>query len=99
MSKLKKRGSITAVSCSQKENSGKSGGITTVKKKVTTSYKVPPLTLRMSLRDKQAIGDWVGDLQELSERNVSAAKLFRALVLYRRKIDNEELIELINKMN
>ncbi|MEJ3625831.1 hypothetical protein WFH56_21535 [Vibrio vulnificus] len=53
----------------------------------------------MSLSDKKAIGDWVDELQELSERNVSAAKLFRALVSYRDKINNEELIELINKMN
>nr|AKN36492.1 hypothetical protein [Vibrio tasmaniensis] len=53
----------------------------------------------MSLNDKQAIGNWVEELQELSERNVSAAKLFRALALYRENIDDEELIELINKMN
>lgn len=99
MSKLKKRGSITAVSNSQKQDSGKSNGITTVKKKVTTSYKVPPLTLRMSLCDKQAIGDWVDDLQALTERSVSAAKLFRALVLYRSNLDDEELIKLIDKMN
>ena len=30
---------------------------------------------------------------------MSAAKLFRALALYRDKIDDEDLIELINKMN
>lgn len=98
MSKLKKRGAVTAISSPKKEGK-KVNSITTVKKKITTSYKVPPLTLRMSLNDKQAIGSWVEDLQELSERNVSAAKLFRALALYRENIDDKELIELINKMN
>ncbi|PMN23487.1 hypothetical protein BCT41_04435 [Vibrio splendidus] len=99
MTKLKKRGAITAISTHKNEGSSKSTGITTVKKKVTTSYKVPPLTLRMSLTDKERITDWVANLQEQTERNVSAAKLYRALVLYRDKIDDEDLIELINKMN
>lgn len=99
MSKLKKRGAITAISTHKNEGSNKSTGITTIKKKVTTSYKVPPLTLRMSLTDKERITDWVANLQEQTERNVSAAKLFRALALYRDKIDDEDLIELINKMN
>lgn len=99
MSRLKKRGAITALSSDKHEGSSKSTGITTVKKKVTTSYKVSPLTLRMSLTDKERITDWVSNLQEHTERNVSAAKLFRALALYRDKIDDEDLIELINKMN
>ncbi|CDT65086.1 hypothetical protein F0247_24230 [Vibrio crassostreae] len=99
MSKLKKRGAITVISTHKNEGSSKSTGITTVKKKVTTSYKVPPLTLRMSLTDKERITDWVANLQEQTERNVSAAKLYRALALYRDKIDDEDLIELINKMN
>ena len=99
MSKLKKRGAITTISTHKNEGSSKSTGITTVKKKVTTSYKVPPLTLRMSLTDKERITDWVANLQEQTERNVSAAKLYRALALYRDKIDDEDLIELINKMN
>ncbi|MDP2591546.1 hypothetical protein Q8W41_18795 [Vibrio splendidus] len=99
MSKLKKRGAITTISAHKNEGSSKSTGITTVKKKVTTSYKVPPLTLRMSLTDKERISDWVANLQEQTERNVSAAKLYRALALYRDKIDDEDLIELINKMN
>lgn len=99
MSRLKNHGASTSISEFNNKDRGKQSGITTVKKKVTTSYKIPPLTLRMSLSDKKAIGDWVDELQELSERNVSAAKLFRALVSYRDKINNEELIELINKMN
>lgn len=98
MAKLKARGAITVTSSTDKQ-SDKPQAITTVKKKVTTSYQVPPLTLRMSLNDKKAIGDWVDELQALSERNVSAAKLFRALALYRDSIDDKELIKLIDKMN
>ncbi|HGS4746587.1 TPA: hypothetical protein ACMDSL_004030 [Vibrio parahaemolyticus] len=98
MAKLKARGAITVKSSTDKRND-KSQTITTVKKKITTSYKVPPLTLRMSLKDKESIAKWVDDLQELSERNVSAAKLFRALALYRDNIDDEDLIKIIDKMN
>lgn len=54
MSKLKKQGAITAISTDKNEGSRKSTRITTIKK-VTTSYKVPPLTLRMSLTDKERI--------------------------------------------
>ena len=98
MAKLKARGAITVTSSTDTKND-KPQAITTVKKKVTTSYKVPPLTLRMSLKDKERIVGWVDDLQELSERNVSAAKLFRALALYRDSIDDKELIKLIDKTN
>ncbi|HGS5816833.1 TPA: hypothetical protein ACPJ1A_004406 [Vibrio diabolicus] len=98
MAKLKARGAITVKYSTDKRND-KSQTITTVKKKITTSYKVPPLTLRMSLKDKESIAKWVDDLQELSERNVSAAKLFRALALYRDNIDDEDLIKIIDKMN
>jgi hypothetical protein len=72
--------------------------ITTVKKKPTTTYKVPPLTLRLSLTDKQMIQDWVDDLQACSSRKVSAAKLFRALAATRDDIDDNKLLDLINEM-
>ncbi|MCU8386807.1 hypothetical protein OC514_20735 [Vibrio vulnificus] len=99
MSKLKKQGAITAISSITSSSSNSTDRITTVKKKITTSYKVPPLTLRMSITDKKLITDWVDDLQLLSERNVSAAKLFRALALYRDNIDDKELIKIISRMN
>mgnify|MGYP000392107584 CR=1 FL=1 len=99
-SKLGKQGAGSAFGLSLTDKrTKKKDGITTVKKKVKTSYKVPPLTLRMSLTDKQAIGDWVEALQDKTERKVSAAKLFRALVKYKENIDDDELIDLINKMN
>ncbi|WP_229626470.1 hypothetical protein [Vibrio parahaemolyticus] len=98
MAKLKARGAISIASSTEQKNE-KPQAFTTVKKKITTSYKVPPLTLRMSLKDKESIAGWVDDLQKLSERNVSAAKLFRALALYIDNIDDDELIKLIDKMN
>ena len=51
MAKLKARGAITIASSADKRDD-KSQTITTVKKKVTTSYQGPLLTLRMSLKDK-----------------------------------------------
>lgn len=99
MSKLRNRGAKTALSSVKRDDLDKFSRITTVKKKVTTSYKVAPMTLRMSINDKKIIGDWVDELQELTSRNVSPAKLFRALALYKDNIDDEELIKLIDKMN
>ncbi|MBY3790699.1 MULTISPECIES: hypothetical protein [Photobacterium] len=72
--------------------------ITTVRKKPLTTYKVPPLTLRLSLTDKQKVQDWVEDLQENTNRKVSAAKLFRALTSMKDDIDNNKLLELMNDM-
>ncbi len=97
MSKLASQG---AISPTLKKGLGtKRTAITTVKKKPKTTYKVPPLTLRMSIEDKQLIAEWVDDLQAMTQRNVSAAKLFRALTLERENIDDDKLVELINLMN
>ncbi|MGI2799236.1 hypothetical protein ACRTC3_11585 [Photobacterium damselae] len=72
--------------------------ITTVRKKPLTTYKVPPLTLRLSLVDKQKVQDWVEELQEDTKRKVSAAKLLRALTSMKDEIDNKKLLELIKDM-
>ncbi|MGQ5486895.1 hypothetical protein E4T25_12760 [Photobacterium damselae subsp. piscicida] len=66
--------------------------ITTVRKQPLTTYKVPPLTLRLSLADKQKVQDWVEELQKDTKRKVSAAKLLRALTLMRNNLDNKRLL-------
>ncbi|WP_419208253.1 hypothetical protein ACN08N_25325 (plasmid) [Photobacterium leiognathi subsp. mandapamensis] len=76
----------------------KKTAITTVRKKPLTTYKVPPLTLRLSLTDKQNVQDWVEELQENTNRKVSAAKLFRALTAMKDEIDNSKLLKIINDM-
>lgn len=76
----------------------KKTAITTVKKKATTSYNETPISLRMSAKDKQAINDWVEELQEMTPRSVSSAKLFRALTMMKDEIDQDRLIELISEM-
>ncbi|WP_394168022.1 hypothetical protein [Photobacterium piscicola] len=72
--------------------------ITTVRKKPLTTYKVSPLTLRLSLTDKQKVQDWVEEIQENTNRKISAAKLFRALTSMKDDIDNNKLLELMNDM-
>ena len=72
--------------------------ITTVRKKPLTTYKVPPLTLRLSLADKQKVQDWVEEIQDNTNRKMSAAKLFRALTSMKDDIDNNKLLELMNDM-
>lgn len=94
--KLKERGASSSLT-SRTEKS-KRTSITTVKKKPTTTYKVAPMTLRLSLVDKQNISEWVEELQSKTNRKVSPAKLYRALVALKDEIDNEEIVNLINNM-
>ncbi|AUW07469.1 hypothetical protein [Vibrio campbellii] len=98
MSKLRKKGASTSISLKTDNKPKIDGGITTVKKKVTTSYKVPPLTLRVSLADKKAIGDWVDELDLLTTHKSSAAKLYRALVEYKNNLSEEEVVELNHQL-
>lgn len=97
--KRRKKANVGGALAQKESVEAKKDSITTVKTSVKTSYKVPPLTLRMSLTDKQEIAQWVDELQSMTGRKVSAAKLFRALSLYREQIDDEALIKLINQMN
>ena len=98
MGKLKKKGASTSITAIRSKET-KSAAITTVKRKLSTSYQVSPLSLRMSVSDKAEINNWVEELQEMTERKVSAAKLFRALTLIRKDIEDDLLISMINKMN
>ncbi|CAH0530725.1 hypothetical protein CTH30272_03067 [Allocatenococcus thiocycli] len=72
--------------------------ITTVHERVDTTYKVSPLTMRLSLSDKKAVNDWVDELQEDTKRKVSPAKLMRALTAMKDEIDQDKLLALINDM-
>lgn len=94
--KLKASGASSSLT-SRTEKS-KRTAITTVKKKPTTTYKVAPMTLRLSLVDKQNISDWVDELQSKTNRKVSAAKLYRALVALKDDVDNDDILNLINNM-
>ena len=98
MSDLKSRGASTSLSLRRNSGGDKRSSITTVKKKATTSYKVPPLTLRLSIRDKQRIADWVDEVQEGAHHNVSPAKLYRALVEVKENMDDKELESLNIKL-
>ncbi len=94
--KLKASGASSSLT-SRTEKS-KRTAITTVKKKPTTTYKVAPMTLRLSLVDKQNISYWVDELQSKTNRKVSAAKLYRALVALKDDVDNDDILNLINNM-
>lgn len=95
-SSLSERGATSSLSA-RDEVRGKTS-ITTVKCKPTTTYKVAPLSLRLSDADKLAIQTWVDELQEKTSRKVSAAKLFRALHKIKDDIDDDVLLSIINEM-
>jgi hypothetical protein len=102
MNKLKKQGAKSSLSgliknqdCTEQS---KKTRLTTVRQSTATTYKVAPLTMRLSLNDKQAVGDWVNELQDSTHRRVSAAKLMRALLAIKDDIDQDELLKNINEM-
>ena len=100
MNKLVKKGASSALSHrADKVFNDKKKKITTVSDKINTTYKVPPLSLRLSISDKKDIADWVADLQKDTPRKVSPAKLFRALYAIKDDIDENKIIEQINLMN
>ncbi|BCL74158.1 conserved hypothetical protein [Vibrio nigripulchritudo FTn2] len=104
MSKLKNSGAKSALSKPNKKEAG--GAITVTSKQAQTTYNVPPISLRLSSRDKSNVNSWVKDLKNLTERGVSPAKLMRALTGYRNDLDDSDrdsfdraLVGYIEKMN
>jgi hypothetical protein len=104
MNKLKSRGAKSSLanlskqSEEQKTDSKKERRLTTVNEKTATTYKVSPLTMRLSVQDKTAVSNWVDELQANSKRKVSPAKLMRALTEMKDDIDQEALLKLIDEM-
>ncbi len=108
MSKLRKQGAsstIKSVSKTDKdENKYKSKDkqrITTVEDNRHTTYKVTPITMRLSETDRDEFDDWVNELNKLTNKKASRAKLLRALTAMRHKFkgdDLDELVRLIKEM-
>ncbi len=104
MNKLKSRGAksslanLSKVSDDNKADRKKERRLTTVNEKTETTYKVSPLTMRLSVQDKMAVSNWVDELQANSKRKVSPAKLMRALTEMKDEIDQEALLQLIDDM-
>lgn len=104
MNKLKSRGAKSSLanllkqSDEQKIDSKKERRLTTVNEKTTTTYKVSPLTMRLSVQDKMAVNHWIEELQARSRRKVSSAKLIRALTEMKDDIDQEVLLKIIDEM-
>lgn len=89
MNKLKKKGAKSSLSSINKSNTEASPStavkkerITTVGRRTDTTYKVSPLSIRLSESDKKELSDWVDELNEMTEKNRKAnpAKLIRALL-------------------
>lgn len=100
MSKFKKKAQERRAETAQKTNNGDEnlGKITTIRKKRLTSYKVSPLTMRMSITDKANIIAWTNEIDDLCRHNASPAKLFRALYQLKDQIDSTEIAKLIDEM-
>ncbi|ODQ00630.1 hypothetical protein [Salinivibrio sp. SS2] len=99
MNKLRKKGARSTLNCIGKADKGESKNrITTVKDNMHTTYKVTPITMRLPQADKNAVSDWVEELNNHTKRNVTPAKLMRGLAAMRDDIDQEKLLGFINDM-
>lgn len=55
----------------------------------------PPRSLRLTEQDETELSEWLLDLSNARGKEVSAAKLFRALINMRDKINTAKLVESI----
>ncbi|EOD9110355.1 hypothetical protein [Vibrio diabolicus] len=104
MSKLRQKGAKSSLgglatkASEPSEQKTKKTRLTTANQRAETTYKVSPLTMRLSARDKQAVTEWARELDVQTHRSVSPAKLLRALLALKDTIPEEELLKLINDM-
>ncbi|CDU04913.1 conserved hypothetical protein [Vibrio coralliirubri] len=75
--------------------------ITTNKQNVDTTHNISPTPMRLTLRDKGDLDDWVEDLQQDMRKKVTGAKLFRGLIAIKDELPasvRKKLIEAIKEL-
>ncbi|MGF1907503.1 hypothetical protein [Aliivibrio salmonicida] len=74
-------------------------------KKITTTVSASnitsstsPTTMRLPPSQKAELAIWLNELNELSQKNITPAKLMRGLIEMRRDIDEIKLLEAIHRV-
>lgn len=56
---------------------------------------VPPMVIRLTTNERQILQDWLIDLQQHTQKRLTAAKLIRGIIGMREKIKPQQLVEAI----
>lgn len=73
--------------------------ITTVMTRRNVTTGTSPVPMRLTENDKAELNLWLDELQDISGKNISNAKLFRGLIHMRDKINAKKLIEAIKDVS
>ncbi|MBY0416581.1 MAG: hypothetical protein K2W88_00775 [Pararheinheimera sp.] len=67
--------------------------LTTMRDKSRTNTgALPPVNIRLTPDDRLAASTWLAELQGMTKKNITRAKLIRGLLHMQGKIDNEQLL-------
>lgn len=72
--------------------------ITTIKKDNNVTTSTGPTPFRLTPHDKIEMTHWIDELQELTNKKLTPAKLLRGLIEMRGKIPNDLLISAIKEV-
>lgn len=72
--------------------------VTTVKIDNNVTTSTGPTPVRLTPHDKAEMAEWIDELQELTNKKLTPAKLFRGLIEMRNKIPSDELIDAIKEV-
>ena len=79
-----------------RHSSDKKITVTTSASNITS--KESPTTMRLPPKAKADLATWIGDLNNLTDKNITPAKLMRGLIEMSKRIDKDELLEAIHKV-
>lgn len=78
------------------ENPKQNNKITTVSTRRNITTGTSPMPLRLTDNDKAELNLWLEELEAVSGKKITAAKLFRGLISMRGKLNTKTLIRAIN---
>lgn len=93
---------LTGVTALSRRNKDKSQPEKTEDKKITTvstrrnvTTTTSPVPIRLTENDKAELSIWLEELQSMTGKKITTAKLVRGLIHMREKINDKKLIEAI----
>ncbi|EGQ8057351.1 hypothetical protein HPX47_004825 [Vibrio alginolyticus] len=96
---LKSKGSIlNRRSKGKKDESEIEKKITVTSSASNITSSVSPTTMRLPPKPKAELAVWISELQELTDKKITPAKLMRGLIEMRSDIPSDALIEAIQKV-
>ncbi|MGK0270039.1 MAG: dsDNA-binding SOS-regulon protein [Cocleimonas sp.] len=69
--------------------------ITTVSTRRNVTTTTSPVPIRLTENDKAELSIWLAELQSMTSKKITTAKLMRGLIHMREKINDKKLIEAI----